>query len=119
MNQLDCEELYFLLDSEGSVVAYQEKDQSWAAVLAFSSEQVARKFLKASRLEVAEIAAIDTSDRGALQGLIRTLKRRTIRYLLLDLDYDSGACRQVDFEGDQLGAVRDRKLPASHPHKQA
>jgi hypothetical protein len=119
VNQLGCEELYFLLDSDGAIVAYQEQDQSWAGALAFSSEQVARKFLKASRLEVAEIAAVNTADQAGLGRLIGALKRRPIRYLLLDLDHETGACQQVDFEGERLGAIRQRKLSVQHPHKPA
>jgi hypothetical protein len=116
MNQLGCEELYFLLDADGAIVAYQEKEQSWAGALAFSNEHMARNFLRASRLEAAEIVAVNAQDRMNLRALITALKRRPIRYLLLDLDYHSGACRQVDFEGDGLGGVRERQFVASHRH---
>lgn len=116
MNQLGCEELYFLLDPDGAIVAYQEKEQSWAGALAFSSEELATNFLAASRLEAAEIVAISTEDCPNLRALITALKRRPIRYLLLDLDYHTGACRQVDFEGDAVGAVRERQFVASHRH---
>ncbi len=116
MNPIGCQELYFLLDTDGAIVAYQEKEQSWAGALAFSSEELARNFLRASHLEVAEIVAIDTEDRPNLRTLISTLKRRPIRFLLLDLDYHTGACRQVDFEGDGLGATRERQFVATHPH---
>jgi hypothetical protein len=116
VNQIGCRELYFLLDADGAIIAYQEKEQSWAGALAFSSEELARDFLQASHLEVAEIVAVDTEDRPNLQALIATLKRRPIRYLLLDLDYHIGACRQVDFEGDGLGAIRERQFVAAHPH---
>jgi len=116
VKQLGCEELYLLLDSDGAIVAYQEKEQSWAGALAFSSEELATNFLQASRLEAAEIVAIDTEDGSNLRALITALKRRPIRYLLLDLDYHSGACRQVDFEGDAVGAVRERQFVASHRH---
>lgn len=116
MNPIGCQELYFLLDADGAIVAYQEKEQSWAGALAFSSEDSARNFLRASHLEVAEIVAVDTEDHPNLRTLISTLKRRPIRYLLLDLDYHTGACRQVDFEGDGLGATRERQFVATHPH---
>ncbi|HKV53131.1 MAG TPA: hypothetical protein VJN94_00690 [Candidatus Binataceae bacterium] len=116
MNSSGCKELYFLLDRGGAIVAYQEKEQSWAGALAFSSEELAQKFLTASNLEASEIAAIDAEDREALGGLVATLKRRPIRYLLLDLDYQSGKCRQIDFDGDGLGAARERQFVAAHPH---
>ena len=110
MNPLGCQELYFLLDADGAIVAYQEKEQSWAGALAFSSEESARSFLRASHLEAAEIAAIDTVDYANLRTLIITLKRRPILYLLLDLDYHTGVCRQIDFDGDGLGAIRERQF---------
>jgi hypothetical protein len=117
VNQLGCEELYFLLDADGAIVAYQEKEQSWAGALAFSSEELARNFLQASRLEAGEIVTIDPEDSPNLRALITTLKRRPIRYLLLDLDYRTGACRQIDFEGDSLGAIRERQFVASQQHQ--
>jgi hypothetical protein len=113
VNAVSFRELYFLLDPDGAIVAYQEKEQSWAGALAFSSEESARSFLRASHLEAAEIVAIDTEDQPNLRTFINTLKRRPIRYLLLDLDYSSGACRQVDFEGDGLGSVRERQFVAA------
>ena len=116
MNPTGCKELYFLLDADGAIVAYQEKEQSWAGALAFSSEEKARNFLRASHLEVAEIVAIDAEDHPNLRALIATLKRRPIRYLLLDLDYQTGTCRQVDFEGDAIGAIRDRQFVAARIH---
>jgi hypothetical protein len=113
---LGCKELYFLLDTDGAIIAYQEKEQSWAGALAFSSEERARNFLQVSRLEVAEIVAIDTEDHPNLRALITTLKRRPIRYLLFDLDYQTGTCRQVDFEGDGFGAIHERQFVAAHNH---
>jgi hypothetical protein len=114
VNPIGCQELYFLLDADGAIIAYQEKEQPWAGALAFSSEALARNFLQASRLEVAEIVALELEDRSNLASLITTLKRRPIRYLLLDLDYHTGSCRQIDFESDGLGAVRDRQFIAPH-----
>ncbi len=116
MNALACGELHFLLDSEGAIIAYQEKDQSWAGALAFSSEESAREFARLSRLDAAEIAAVATDDRASIAALIAALKRRPIRYLLLDLDYHTGKCRQVDFDGDALGATRERQFTAAHQH---
>ena len=116
MNQIGCKELYFLLDHDGAIIAYQEKEQSWAGALAFSSEERARHFLEASHLEVAEIVALDSEDSPNLRALITTLKRRPIRYLLLDLDYQTGACRQADFAGDSLGAIRERQFVPAHTH---
>lgn len=105
-------ELHFLLDGEGALIAFQEKDHSWAGALAFSSEAAARRFAVQSHLDAAEIAAIDTADHANVAALIGTLKRRPIRYLLLDLDYQSGQCRQVDFEGDTFGAITSRQFTA-------
>ena len=116
MSTLDCAELYFLLDRDGSIIAFQEKDQSWAGALAFSSEDLARRFVGTSRLEVAEVAAVALDDRASLTALIMALKKRPIRYLLLDLDYATGACRQIDFAGDGLGAVKARQFVA-HRHE--
>ncbi|HTT77077.1 MAG TPA: hypothetical protein VMF50_14000 [Candidatus Binataceae bacterium] len=103
-------ELHFLLDREGALIAFQEKDHSWAGALAFSSEDLARRLADQSRLEAAEIAVIDTGDHASVAALITTLKRRPIRYLLLDLDYQTGQCRQVDFEGDSFGAITSRQF---------
>lgn len=116
MNPFGCDELHFLLDREGAIIAYQEKDQSWAGALTFSSEERARKFAELSRLDAAEIAAIAIDDHASVAALIVAVKRRPIRYLLLDLDYHTGKCRQVDFDGDSLGAVREREFTAAHRH---
>lgn len=116
MNDLDFPELYFLLDASGALIAFQEKDQSWAGALAFSSEERARAFVAQSRLDAAEIASIATSDRDSVAALIASIKRRPIRYLLLDLDYRTGVCRQVDFAGDGFGAIRERQFAAAHNH---
>jgi len=116
VNALDCDELNFLLDREGAIIAFQEKEQSWAGALVFSSEALARRFITASRLEVAEVAAVASNDRESIAALIAAMKKRPIRYLLLDLDYHSGACRQVDFDGANLGAVTARQFTAAHQH---
>jgi hypothetical protein len=116
VNSSGCKELFFLLDSGGAIIAYLEREQSWAGALAFSSEELARKFLMTSRLDAAEIATVDADDPQNLGELVATLKRRPIRYLLLDLDYQTGKCRQVDFEHDGLGLVRERQFVAAHQH---
>jgi hypothetical protein len=99
-------EIYFLLDGAGSLVVYQEKDTSWLGVLAFSSEVNARAFVDASKLEVSDVAAISASDAPSIAGLIAQVKKRLVRNLLLDLDYTSGECTIVEFEGDRLGPTR-------------
>jgi hypothetical protein len=116
VNALNSEELYFLLDREGAIIAFQEKDQSWAGALVFSNEALAQHFITASRLDVAEVAAIASEDRESIAALIAAMKKRPIRYLLLDLDYHTGACCQVDFDGVNLGAVKPRQFTAAHQH---
>jgi hypothetical protein len=116
VNALGCDELNFLIDDAGAFIAYQEKDQSWAGALAFSSEERAREFVSASHLEVAEVAAIALDDQNSVAALIAALKKRPIRYLLLDLDFQTGACHQVDFAGDRLGTVAPRQFVAAHRH---
>ena len=116
MNPLDCAELNFLLDREGALIAFQEKDQSWAGALVFSSETLAQRFVTVSRLDVAEVAAVASDDRASIAALIAVMKKRPIRYLLLDLDYQTGACRQVDFDGATLGTVTPRQFTAAHQH---
>jgi hypothetical protein len=114
----DPKELHFLLDSTGALIVFQETGSPWANVLAFSTENRAREFIRQSRLEVAEIAAIAASDGGEIAKLIRSVKPRAVRNLLLDLDYASGACRAVEFEGDALGIARDFRLsPGAHARK--
>jgi hypothetical protein len=116
LNQLGCNELFFLLDRAGAIIAFQEKNASWAGALAFSDEQKARALVNLSRLEAAEIASVALDDTAAVACLVAALKRRPIRYLLLDLDYHTGICRQVEFEGDGFGAVRERRFSANHLH---
>jgi hypothetical protein len=106
-------ELYLVLDHSGAIIAYQEKDEPWAGALAFSSEELARSFIDASHLDASEVVAIDADDTSNLGNLIASLKRRPIRYLLLDLDYRSGKCRQVDFEGNALAGTRERQFTPS------
>jgi hypothetical protein len=109
-------ELHLLLDSAGALIVFQEKGATWAGVIAFSSEDRAREFCRASNLDAAEIAALSTDDPQAVAGLIGSIKRRAIRNLLLDLDYKTGACTQIDFEGDSFGAVASRQFtpPVHH-----
>jgi len=111
-------EFHFLLDSSGALIVFQETGASWASVLAFSSEDNAREFIARSKLEVAEIAAIAAADRGEIAELIRTLKPRAVRNLLLDLDYATGDCIAIEFEGDALGIARQHRLtPGAHARK--
>ena len=107
-------EIYFLLDGGGSIVVYQEKDTSWLGVLAFSSEDNARAFVEASKLEVSDIVAIASSDAQSIAGLIAQVKKRLVRNLLLDLDYASGECTIVEFEGDHLGPTRNWRFEPRH-----
>jgi hypothetical protein len=114
----DPKEFHFLLDSTGALIVFQETGSSWANVLAFSTESRAREFIRQSKLEVAEIAAIAASNGAEMAKLIRSVKPRAVRNLLLDLDYASGACLAVEFEGDALGIARDFRLsPAAHARK--
>jgi hypothetical protein len=117
VSALASKELHFLLDAEGALIAFQEKEQSWAGALVFSSEQNARRFIELSHLEVAEIASLAADDRDSIAALIAAMKRRPIRYALLDLDYHSGQCMQLDFEGDGFGTATERQFVAAHPHK--
>jgi hypothetical protein len=103
-------ELHLLLDSAGALIVFQEKDAPWAGVLAFSGEDRAREFCRVSNLDAAEIAAISTADPQAVAGLIASVKPRAIRNLLLDLDYKTGACTQVEFVGDSFGAATPRRF---------
>jgi hypothetical protein len=108
-------ELHLLLDSSGALIVFQEKGATWAGVLAFSSENKAREFCRVSNLDAAEVAAISTGDAEAVAGLIASIKRRAIRNLLLDLDYKTGACTQIEFVGDSFGETSPRQFtPHSH-----
>jgi hypothetical protein len=107
-------EIVFLLDGAGSIVVYQEKDTSWLGVLAFSSEANAREFVAASKLEVSEVVAIAGSDAESIAELIAQVKKRLVRNLLLDLDYVSGECTIVEFEGDRLGPTRSWRFEPKH-----
>jgi hypothetical protein len=108
-------EIHLLLDSAGGLIVFQEKGAAWAGVLAFSSEDKAREFCRVSNLDADEVAAISTADRDAVATLIASIKRRAIRNLLLDLDYKTGACTQIDFDGDSFGAPVPRQFtPSAH-----
>jgi hypothetical protein len=108
-------ELHLLLDSAGALIVFQEKGATWAGVLAFSSEDKAREFCRTSNLDAAEVAAIATDDPEAVAGLIASIKRRAIRNLLLDLDYKTGACTQIEFVGESFGEAAPRQF-TPHPH---
>ena len=108
-------EIHLLLDSAGALIVFQEKGATWAGVLAFSSEDKAREFCRVSNLDAAEVAAISTHDLQAVAELIASIKRRAIRNLLLDLDYKTGACTQIDFDGDSFGdATAHQFTPPVH-----
>jgi len=110
-------EIYFLLDGAGSIVVYQEKDTSWLGVLAFSSEAKAREFVAASKLEISDVVAISASDAESIAGLIAQVKKRMVRNLLLDLNYVSGECTIVEFEGDRLGPTRKWQFEPKHKNR--
>ena len=65
---------------------------------------------------IAEIASLATADRESIAALITAMKRRPIRYALLDLDYHTGSCKQVDFDGDTFGIATERQFVAAHRH---
>jgi len=102
--------LHLLLDREGGLIVFQETGASWAGLPAFSSEDLAAEFVRVSGTEAAEIAAVDCDDPAAVAALIGTIKRRAIRHLLLDLDFRTGRCVQVEFDGDGFGDSRDRQF---------
>ena len=66
-----------------------------------------------------EIASLATDDRESIAALIAAMKRRPIRYALLDLDYHTGLCKQIDFEGDAFGTATERQFVAAHRHGHA
>ena len=109
------QELHLLLDSAGALIVFQEKGAAWAGVLAFSAEERAREFCRISNLDAAEVAAISTTDSDAVAALIASIKRRSIRNLLLDLNYQTGTCTQIDFDGNAFGAAAPRQFtPPTH-----
>jgi hypothetical protein len=110
----ELSEIYFLLDGGGSLVVYQEKDTSWLGVLAFSSETNARAFVEASKLDVSDVVAIATSDKASIAGLIAQVKKRLVRNLLLDLDFATGECTIVEFDGDHFGPTRRWRFEPRH-----
>ncbi|HUA32213.1 MAG TPA: hypothetical protein VMA09_01305 [Candidatus Binataceae bacterium] len=109
-------ELHFLLDEDGALVAFQEKTASWMSVLAFSSEDKAREFLASSGSKASEIVSLASNDAASIAQLIRSVKQRAIRNLLLDLDYQSGKCWRIEFDGDRLGEASEHQFAANHHH---
>jgi hypothetical protein len=109
-------EIHLLLDAAGALIVFQEKGAPWAGVLAFTSEDKARDFCRQSNLDAAEIGAISTDDREAVSALVNSIKRRAVRNLLLDLDYKTGTCTQIDFDGDSFGAETARQFTPSGKH---
>ena len=117
MSALAAKELHLLLDSSGALIVYQEEGTHWAGVLGFSSEERAARVRRASHLDAAETAAIDPADPAQVASLVNAVKQRAVRYLLLDLDWRSGECVQVEFEGNSFGASRERRFtPHQHQH---
>jgi hypothetical protein len=109
-----AKELHLLLDASGALIVYQEQGTHWAGVLGFSSEARAREFVAASHLDAAETAAIDPADQAQVASLIEAVKRRAVRHLLLDLDWRTGECVQVEFDGSSFGPSRERRFT---PHQ--
>jgi hypothetical protein len=107
-------ELHLLLDDAGAIVAFQEQGASWMGMLAFSSEEKAREFMRASGLKASEMVTIDAADNEAVAQLLRNVKRRAIRNMLLDLDYQTGSHIQVEFDGERLGEARERQFHHHH-----
>jgi hypothetical protein len=116
LSALAAKELHLLLDSSGALIVYQEEGTHWAGVLGFSSEERARGFVAISNLEAAETGAIDPADPAQVASLINAVKQRAVRYLLLDLDWRSGQCVQVEFEGSFFGAASERRF-TPHQHQ--
>ncbi len=116
MSTFAAKELQLLLDSAGALIVYQEEGTHWTGVLGFSSQERAREFVAASRLEVAEVGAIDPADPAQVASLVNAVKQRAVRYLLLDLDWRSGECVQVEFEGNSFGAARERRFTPHQHH---
>ena len=105
-------EIFFLLDGAGSLVVYQEKDTSWLGVLAFSTEANAQEFCRDSNLDASESPRSRRRSAESIAGLITQVKKRMVRNLLLDLDYTTGECTIVEFEGDRLGPTRSWRFGA-------
>jgi hypothetical protein len=116
LSALAAKELHLLLDAAGALIVYQEEGAHWAGVLGFSSEARAREFVAASHLDAAETAAIDPADAAQVASLIEAVKRRAVRYLLLDLAWRTGECVQVEFDGLGFGAARERRF-TPHQHQ--
>jgi len=108
------DELFFLLDNRGGLIAFLEKGASWAGILAFTSEDLARAFVARSHVNAVEIAGIFKNDPDAVASIVREAKRRAIRNLLIDLDYAAGTCTEVHFEGERLGAAHSRQFTPQH-----
>src|SRR5579875_165322 len=108
-------ELYFLLDRHGGLIAFRENLAPWAGLLAFSSDEGAQQFCRASGAQEAEIVAVATSDEISLSAIINQVKPKGVRYLLLDLNYADGTCMRYEFERDGFGPCTPfRFQPPSH-----
>jgi hypothetical protein len=110
LNPAEQKQLYFVLDDGGSFIVFEEKNAAWAGLLAFSSEELAREFCRIGGVDVAELVAIDPADSSSVAALIANVKKRAVRYLLLDLDYRTGQCTQVEFAGYSFGPATPRQF---------
>ncbi len=120
MSDLLPAQLYFLLDRSGGLIVYQEKAGAWAGALGFSDEQSLEAFLRASALEAAEVVSLDLCAEDTRAALVRELKRRLVRNLLVDLDYATGRCLRVEFDGEELGpALAHQFVPRGSGRAQA
>jgi hypothetical protein len=103
-------ELHFLLRPDGSLVAYREDGSSWAAIVAFSSADLASTFCRDSGINDAQIAAVDPTDSQSIAALVGQIKMSAIRFILLDLDYRSGRSVRIQLEADRLGERSDYQV---------
>jgi hypothetical protein len=106
----DSDELCFLADESGALVAYQETGASWISLLAFTTEKKALQFRQDSGLSRCAIVGLDLADTSSMQALIAQAKRQTVRSLLVDLDFHTGRCREVGFVGLSLATPTERQL---------
>ena len=110
MTAVSWPRLYFISDSSSGLVAFQETRSAWAGVLAFSDVARAEQFRSERALKETEIVGIETSDTGSIAALIAKVKKRSVRCLMVDLDYKTGRYSQIEFVGDRLGDVSERQL---------
>ncbi len=107
---MDRGELCFLADEAGALIAYQETGASWTSLLAFSDEEKALEFRRRGGLVNCAVVAIDLADEASVRALITQVKRRAVRSLLLDLNFDSGHCQEVELIGQAFANPTERRL---------